>query len=311
MGVNAPFPVDPVLTGIAMSYRNARLIADRVLPRLNPPLEKEQFKYQKFTKEDGFTIPDTKVGRKSVPNEVEFTAEEIESSTEDYGLDDVIPNKDVDNASHDPIGHAAERLTELVHLDREKRVADTVFAAATYPTGNKKTISGTDQWSDTANSDPVVEISDALDVPLIRPNVMIIGRSPFTYLSRHPKIAKAVHGNSGDSGIANRRQIAELFELEEILVGESHFNTAKKGQTASYSRVWGKHCSLIHRDQLARNDDGRITFGYTAQFGAIVAGQMDEPKMGLRGSVRVRSGESVKEVIAAADLGYFLQNVIP
>ena len=36
---------------------------------------------------------------------------------------------------------------------------------------------------------------------------------------------------------------------------------------------------------------------------------MPEPKVGLRGGVRVRSGESVKEVVCAADLGYFFQNV--
>ena len=37
---------------------------------------------------------------------------------------------------------------------------------------------------------------------------------------------------------------------------------------------------------------------------------MDEPKMGLRGSVRVRVGESVKEVIAAAASGYYFENAV-
>ena len=29
-----PFPTDPRLTGIVIAYRNAELIADRILPRL-------------------------------------------------------------------------------------------------------------------------------------------------------------------------------------------------------------------------------------------------------------------------------------
>ncbi len=41
-----------------------------------------------------------------------------------------------------------------------------------------------------------------------------------------------------------------------------------------------------------------------------VAGSIDEPKIGLRGSVRVRSGESVAEVVAANELGYFFQNAV-
>ena len=31
---NAPFPIDPELTAIAIAYRNGRMIADEVLPRV-------------------------------------------------------------------------------------------------------------------------------------------------------------------------------------------------------------------------------------------------------------------------------------
>jgi len=311
MGVNAPFPVIPELTGITLAYRNKRLIADAVSPRLDPPLAKQLFKYHVFTKEEGFTIPDTKVGRKSAPNEVEFTAAEKEASTEDHGLDDVVPNEDIVNAEgiYDPVDHAVEMLTGLVLLAREKRVADTTFAAATYPTGNKATLSGTDQWSD-VTSKPIIKIGDALDIPLIRPNTMVIGRSAFTSLVRHPDIVKASHANAGDSGIARRQDIAELFELENIYVGEAFYNSAKRGQPAAYARLWGGHCSLLHLNELARNDDGQITFGYTAQWGNRVSGQMPEPKIGLKGSQRVRVGESVKEVISASDLGYLFTDAV-
>jgi hypothetical protein len=37
---------------------------------------------------------------------------------------------------------------------------------------------------------------------------------------------------------------------------------------------------------------------------------MPEPKLGLRGGVRVRVGESVKELVIAKDLGYFFENAI-
>ncbi|MGH2845433.1 MAG: phage capsid protein, partial [Thermoleophilaceae bacterium] len=75
----APFPVQPYLTAIAIAYRNPVLIADEVLPRV--PVGVQDFKYLKHNLADGFTIPDTKVGRRAKPNEVEFQATETSAST--------------------------------------------------------------------------------------------------------------------------------------------------------------------------------------------------------------------------------------
>ncbi|WP_218926937.1 hypothetical protein, partial [Bacillus sp. AFS088145] len=86
-------------------------------------------------------------------------------------------------------------------------------------------------------------------------------------------------------------------------------NTARKGQAPVNSRVWGKHAAFIYNDVMAAKT-GQPTFGFTGQFGTKVAGDMPEPKKGLRGSQLVRCGESVKEVITAGALGYFFQNAV-
>ncbi|HEC12311.1 MAG TPA: phage capsid protein [Acidiferrobacteraceae bacterium] len=305
----ANFPITPELTAIAIGYSNEKMIADQVLPRV--PVGKQEFKYMKHTMAEGFTLPDTKVGRKSSPNKVDFSATETTDSTEDHGLEDDIPMTDIANApeGYDPKGKSTVQLTNLIELRREKRIADLVFDANQYGAAYKETLAGNDQWSDAANSDPVAKIMDSLDVVIMRPNVMTIGRAAFTMLARHPKIVKAIHGNSGDSGIARRQDIAELFELDELLVGEGWLNTAKKGQAPNMVRVWGKHCALIHRDMNADTNFG-ATFGYTAQFGTRIAGANPNPDIGLRGGETVRVGESVKELITANDLAFFLQNVV-
>ncbi|UUE75476.1 hypothetical protein [Pectobacterium aroidearum] len=81
----APFPIDPHLTSIAIAYRNGSLIADSVLPRV--PVGKSEFKWWEYDLADGFTLPNTSVGRTSQPNQVEFNATEETSSTSDYALD--------------------------------------------------------------------------------------------------------------------------------------------------------------------------------------------------------------------------------
>lgn len=308
-----PFPIDPVLTGITLAYANRRLIADVVLPR-SRPMPRQAFNYRKWNLGEGFTLPNTKVGRKSAPEEVEFTGVRIPDETDDYGLDDVVPNDDIANAGEaaDPLGRASEGLTDLLLLDREVRVAGLTFDAAAYPAANTVTLSGTSQWSDTSGtSDPIDDVMTGLDVPILRPNVMVIGRLAFTKLIMHPDINKAIHGTSGDKGVVRMGQIAELFELDEVVVGEGFINTAKRGQTVTLARAWGKHCLLLHRNMAAIGPNAnQVTYGWTAQFGDRISGSLPEPKIGLRGSQRVRVGESVKELIAANDVAYFIEDAI-
>lgn len=305
----APFPIQPELTAVAIAYRNSTLIADGVLPRI--PVGKQEFKYSKATVSDAFTVPDTKVGRKSQPNQVETSGTEVTSSTNDYGLDDPIPQNDIDNATpgQNVLGESTQFLTDLILLDREVRSAALVFDPNQYAAANKATLSGTSQWSDFTNSDPVSAHLAALDAMVMRGNVAVYGRATWSKLATHPKICKAIFGNNTDAGIVSRRAFAELFELEEVLVGEGWLNTARKGQSPVMTRVWGKHAALIHRNKIANNQRG-TTFGFTAQFGSRIAGAQPNENIGLRGGQMVRVGESVKEVITANDLGYFFQNAV-
>jgi len=306
---NAPFPIQPDLTAIAVMYKNRAMIADKVAPRV--PVAKQEFKYIKHDMAEGFTVPDTRVGRKSAPNNMEFTAVELTDSTQDYGLQDAIPQADMDNAppNYNPLNVATQQLTNLIELDREVRTAGLVFNPASYATANKQTLATTAQFSDYANSDPLGVIMAALDSMVMRANRMVIGRAAFTKLAMHPKIVKASFGNAGDSGIATREFIARLFELDEVIVGESFINTSKKGQTPTLARAWGKHIALLNIDNLADVNSG-TSFALTAQFGGRIAGSIPDGDIGLRGGQRLRVGESVKELITAPDFGYFIQNAV-
>jgi len=307
--MTTPFPTDPVLTAIAIAYRNGRLIADDVLPRT--PVGRQDFKWHQHHLADGFTLPDTKVGRKSAPNQVEFGHIEKTSSTEDYGLDAPVPQADIDAAAGtaaDPLGTATQNTTDLILLDREVRTSRLVFNAASYAASNIEAVGVSDKWSNPA-SKPLNAITDALDQVIMRPNIGIFGRAVSTALRRHPQIVKAYHGNSGDDGLVPLGFLAELFELDAIYVGEARLNIARPGQNVTLQRVWGPHAAFIYRDRTAGAQSG-ATFGLTAQWGGRIAGQVYDKDIGLRGGVRVRVGESVKELITAPDLGFYFPDVI-
>lgn len=305
---NAPFVTNPTLTAIAIAYMNHEFIADRVLPRV--PVGAREFKWTKYNKEDRFTIPDTLVGRKGQVNVVEFGGSEDTAAVEDYGLEDHIPQDDLDAASQpennfDPRGTATELLTELVQLDREKRVASLVQDKNNY--AHKETLSGTDQW-DHADSKPLVVLTDALETPIKRPNIMVLSRKASVSLRRNPSVVKAYNGTLSDDGLVPLSFVRELLEIEEILTGAAYHNAARPGQDMQLERVWGNHCSLIYRNPNARPNKG-VTFGLTAEHGQRVSATRTID-MGLRGGEAIRVGESVQELIVCDDVGYHLENII-
>lgn len=307
--MQTPFPVDSVLTAISLAYRNPAMIADSVLPRLMA-MGKQSYEYYQWAQEQAYNIPDTQVGRKGRVKEVEFTAERLTRTTRDDALDDGIPIDDINNAagSVDPVGNASMTLTDLVLLARERRVAGLVFAAGTYPAGHKVQLAGNQQWSD-PSSTPIADINAGLDVPLIRPNTMTIGQVAWTALRSHPDIMKSVNRTAGDRGNARVQDVAELFELENLYVGRAFYGAAAKGQAFSKARVWGPHAALHYTDPLVTEPlSNRVTFGWTAQYLDRLAGQEEDSKIGMRGGIRVRVGESVDEVITAADLGYYIED---
>lgn len=306
----APFFYDVAQSAIAIGYQNQEFIADKVLPIVTTGAS-QKYSWRKYRMAEVFSLPDTEVGRTGRPNEVEFGFDEFESRTKDYGLEDPIPQSDIDNASGggapSPVNNVTEMLTELVMLDRERRVSQLVQTQSIYPATQRVTLSGTSQFND-ATSDPLGVITNALDTMIMRANVMVLNRETFTALSLHPKMVKAFYKNQGDSGIVTAQFMADLFGLDEVCIGAARYNSAKKGQTPTLTRLWGKHISLVRRQKV--QFPYTMTFGVTAMTGNRIAGQRPDPDIGLKGGTRVRVGMQCEENICGPEYGYFIQNAI-
>ncbi|MDZ7894991.1 MAG: hypothetical protein U5M50_08625 [Sphingobium sp.] len=321
--MDRPFVLDAGLSAIAIGYKNpsAAYVADKVLPR--EQVTQEKFKWTLYPIEEGFNVPDARVSRKGRVQQLEFGGTEQTSSVEDFGLDAPIPYSDIDAAAKaraagtsnfDPEGRAVMMLTDAMLNQREVRVAGMVQNAANYSAGRKTTLAGNAQFSDYANSDPIGRISAGCDATLVfRPTIGVMGRAVWSIVNKHPKVVNAVKGNVTDSGIITLAQWTELFRdegIQEWIIGDSFYNTAKPGQVANVQRAWGKHISLLHVNPNATPESGGITFGLTAQYGNRIAGRIEDKDIGLQGGVRIRSGERVKELIVAPDVGYFIQNAV-
>jgi len=305
----SPYPIAPDLTAISVVYKNPAYIADMVLPRTF--VGKQNFTFVSFPTDAMFNIYDSTVGRRGKPNEITLEGVETADFCLDQALDSPIPNADIENADarYNPRDMQTMQLTESIALGREQRVASLVFNTASYAAGLTSTLSGTGQYSDYTNSDPVVGINNMLDMPLIRPNKLVIGQQAWTVLRSHPRIVQATKGTAQIGGIASRQQVADLFEVEEVLVGAARANNAKRGQTPAMARLWGKHISGIYIPPVLTGQ-GEVSFGASFQWGDRIASEIEDRDIGMRGGVRVRVGESLKERIIANQAGFFLQNAV-
>ena len=302
--------VDAVLTNLSLKYRNEAFIADMVLPIVK--VRKRSDKFFVYDKKETYKLVDSSVGPKAQPNEVDWAVGTDNYSVNDYALADYVPIESIDNADTplQPRVDTNEFLNEWLMLDREVRVAKLVFAAATYAAANKKDLAAA-KWG-TDDDDPIANVNEAINGCFLRANTLVFGHEAWEKFRMLPEVLDAVKSSTRHQdtpgGLAMQKEVAELFEVENVLVGRARYNSAKRGQAASYSRVWGKSVGAFH---TAKNPGIRsITFGMSFQEMMKQTQTMLDPKRGAKGAEYIKVAYNCDEKLVAKDLGFLLYNVL-
>ena len=307
---NAQFPIHPRLTGLVIAYENEGFIADLISPRF--PVDTESYKWYRVDPSVTFNVENDDLGNNGDFNEVRRFGEEVTSSTRDRGLADVIPLKQQGTqVPYETQSVAAEWLMDKIMLNRERRIATQFTTAGNYI--NNVTISTpTEKWDDYTNSRPLNRMRRALDIPIVRPNTVILPRQVATILRSHPEIITGVTNDSRQAnGVVTLEGLAALLEVERVIVAGARLNTANKGQSGSFGRIWGNHVAMVHiNPRISPLTDG-VTFAATAQFGNIIPRTMDLPDKGLYGSLKILVGEALDEILPSnGQAGYLFRDVL-
>lgn len=254
----------PLLSRIAVDYKNRAYIAERVLPVIDVP--KKLFQYLSFDQGVTFKRQRTTYGQDGTPGMLDIKGQKNAGSINDRALMAFIDPEELSMAPEAMIrARKTEKLANAMRLDLEMMVAGLVFNSGSYAAGQSTTLSGTSQWSDYTNSDPAAAILSAQDTLPIKANKLVVGRQVATVLKRHPKILDVTKYTT--RGFVPFEALAEYFEVEEFIVGEAFFDTAAEGQAQSRSYVWGKHAALLY---TAKNPDpvmDQPTFGCIPRLG--------------------------------------------
>lgn len=240
--------IDKPLSNLAVAAFDgvASNIADQIAPVV--PVAHRTDKYYTFTKNSWLRIPDTLRAPKSPSNRVEWDIASDSYSCKDYGLAAEWPVEDEANA--DQIIQfrrtGALEVSEQLARDREQRMASLISSAGNV--GSGVTLSGTSQWSDYSNSDPIGDVTSGRvymrNATNLVPNTGVMTDDIWNIVRRHPDLLEMYKYTEG--GMITPGQLGAAFNLDRILIAGGVAERALENGTSSMTNIWPNNFILLH-----------------------------------------------------------------
>ena len=192
-------------------------------------------------------------------------------------------------------------------LAHELRVASALMNATTFGAGTNSAVAYTE-----ANIATISFVADVLAaIERLRnngtnPDTLIVSSPVYNRIRRATPVTNFVAGSIGPGAKVNSNTLVQAFAdegIRQVLVGKARYNTAKKGQAASMSNVWGNTYIWVGKsnpDAAALQDGGAgFTLYWNAEGGLFVAETYRDEKR-RSNMVRVRQNTTEKVVDASA-----------
>lgn len=260
------------LTELSLAYRNEEYIHELIAPFVQ--VKKDAGKIFSYGMSN-LRIVNTyrSVGGKG--NIVETTVSSADHySLEDHVLGEFIPEEVMENydAPLDPQMDVTEALTDRLMVDREKALADVLSNTATIT--QNTTLSGTSQWNDYTNSDPITDIKTGLASVRAgsgkRPNTMIISWDALNTLLYHPDVIAFFPGAAAVTRDMLQANLPRIFGMERLLVGSAQYNNSNSGGTDTLTDIWSKVCILAYIEPRPTLRSRSLAFTYGKKNGRQV-----------------------------------------
>lgn len=304
--------IDAALTNLSVAYRNPAFIAGELAPVA--PVRKQSDKYFIYdAAREIFRQSDDRRAPGAEASEVNFSLSSDNYYCEDHALTSVIPDEERENA--DPVIQPNIDRTEFLRakIDLNKEIALAALLTDTSVITQSTTLSGTGQWSDAA-SDPIsaIEAQKATIMAAVQvmPNTLVLPYSVYTKVRMHAKVIERVA--YGSVGALNEEILAQIFDVERVLVPRAFQNTAKPGQAASMSHVWGKHALLCYvpRRPALKQVSLAFTFAWTGSPGSVSGHRVELWREERRKADVIRVQRYYDQKIIAAGAAYLWKNAV-
>lgn len=300
---------DATLSRVSVQYKNEVYIGTRLMPIV--PVGKLSDKYYVYNKRDRLAAPDDTIGPRGRANEVNENRSTDNYSCESYALKCHVDGQTIANqdAPLNEMLDATASVNDGLLLNEEIRIATIMTTAGNYG-GNTAALAAADRLDSSSGGNPTKLLQDADDALWMgngeTRKVLFMGNEVWKVMARHPVLLDLFKYNK--SGLVKISDLMEHFDIDEVLIGKARRDTANEGQSASYSRIWGKQLGLVR----VASDPGlrQASFGYTLRFGDKKTSQWFDPDIGAEGGYYTRTSMSEDHKVVAADTGWLWTTVI-
>lgn len=307
------------LTNVSLAYNNKSLgfIHDQVAPAVPVILDSADiYSYGA----DNLRIVNNIRSQGGNSNTIDWSVSKAAHyKLEDHVLKSYLTQEDYENAEKPimPQTDTTEILTEVLQVAKEYSIASAMQSTSTMT--NNVTLTGSDQWSDYDNSDPIDDMvtgSEAvLDATAKIPNTVIIARDAMMKLIYHPKIKDLFPGAARITAGMLQDIIMDLVPgIDRVLVGNAMYNNANKGASLNLSRIWSKTCIIayIERRPTLKSQTLANTYQYkkprTVQL--FTASGTKDVDLLDRESDLIRVKDKYDQVLVNVNCGYLIKDAI-
>ena len=235
--------LDAVLTNISRAVANTELVSTQVWPVV--PVKKDSDVYYRYD-QSNLRPENTEWAPRTIAKEINWETSRQAYATERHALQELVEDDEIQNADApiQPMSDSARIIAEKLMIRREKRLATKLQAAGTYPAGHTLTLAAAKRWDNftSATSDPNADVAAAriqiFSQTARKPNVMILPREVFENVREHPRVLDRIKYTQ--VGVITAELLANLFDIEKVIVTGAMENTANEAQTDSLAFIWGK-----------------------------------------------------------------------
>ena len=319
--------IQAALTQIATAYLQSedKYIADKVFPAV--PVQHQADKYYTYTKGDFFR------------DQAQLRADASESAGSGFGL-----SNDSYSASvwgfHKDVGDQVRRnadpavdidvattkfVMQTLMIRRERFFMTKYMAASIWGTDITGVASAPSSvqtvfWNDDANSDPISDIATGQTTILqntgFEANTLVLTWPVYQVLRKHPLVIDRIkYTNPAYAGTITPQLLAELFDVDRVLVSKSVYNSAAQGASDSFSFIAGKNALLCYSapNPGLMVPSAGYTFPWEGFTGLNNMGvrilQIPMPWLGAN-TIRTEGEMSFDMKVVGTDLGYFFSAIV-
>ncbi len=259
--------LDQPLNNISVGYTNDDYFAEKLLPPV--PVKQRSGRYWVFGKEKFHRYETIREPKAEAREIAPWALSNNPYFCNDHSLKDSI--SDEERASSDGTDleiNTVQNLTDAILLDLEIRVMNLLMGTGSSVT--PVTLTGTSQWSDFVNSDPISAV-EAQKITIKQaiaktPNTLAVSFPVYSALRQHPKIIDRFKYTQ--VGILQADHLKSAFDMDNFWVLGAEYDTANEGQTPNLQFIWGNNALLAYIPPTPQRLQPALGYTFRWLFGA-------------------------------------------